>query len=85
MHRGSSADITTVPEELRATGEMDAVGGIGYVLDLDNGVPRNFSISSYVRLVKEKASLREMRSLGENLTKNHRGSGQHGGRDNRPH
>jgi replicative DNA helicase len=67
MHRGSAADITTVPEEFRATGELEAIGGIGYVLDLEDGVPRNFSISSYVRLVKEKASLREMRALGETL------------------
>jgi replicative DNA helicase len=57
MTRGSAADSTTVAEEFRATGELDAVGGIGYILDLESGVPRNFSITSYVRLVKEKASL----------------------------
>jgi replicative DNA helicase len=67
MTRGSAADITTVPEELRATGELEATGGIGYILELETGIPRNFSITSYVRLVKEKASLREMRALGENL------------------
>jgi replicative DNA helicase len=67
ISRGSAADTTTVPEELRATSDLDAVGGYGYILDLEVGVPRNFSISSYVRLVKEKASLREMRALGETL------------------
>ena len=68
MSRGSAADTTTVPEEFRATGELEAVGGLGYVLDLETGIPRNFSIASYVRLVKEKASLREIRALGETLT-----------------
>jgi replicative DNA helicase len=67
MNRGSAADITTVPEEFRATGELEAVGGFGYILDLEADVPRNLSIPSYVRLVKEKASLREMRALGEAL------------------
>jgi replicative DNA helicase len=59
MSRGSAADITTVSEEFRATGELDAVGGFGYIVELETGVPRNFSIASYVRLVKEKALLRE--------------------------
>ena len=65
--RGSAADTTTLPEELRETQELEAVGGIGYVLELIEGVPRNFAISSYVRLVKEKASLRELQALGQRL------------------
>jgi replicative DNA helicase len=68
MSRGSAADTTTVCEEFRATGELEAVGGIAYILELTDGIPRNFSISSYVRLIKEKASLREMCALGETLT-----------------
>jgi replicative DNA helicase len=68
INRGSAADITTVPEELRATRELDTVGGRGYILDVTEGIPRNYSISSYVRLVKETASLREMRALGDDLT-----------------
>jgi replicative DNA helicase len=68
MARGSAADSTTVPEELRATHELDTIGGIGYLLDLEGGIPRNFSIASYVRLVKEKATLREMRELGQHLS-----------------
>ena len=63
INRGSAADITTVPEELRATRELDTVGGRGYILDVTEGIPRNYSISSYVRLVKETASLREMAPL----------------------
>jgi replicative DNA helicase len=68
MNRGSSADTTTVPEEFRATNELEAVGGFAYILDLTDGIPRHFSISSYVRLVKEKATLREMQELGNTLT-----------------
>lgn len=68
ISRGSAADSTTVPEEFRATGELEAVGGIGYILQLEDGVPRKVSISSYVRLVKEKASIREMQQLGDTLT-----------------
>lgn len=68
MNRGSSADSTTVPEELRATHELDSVGGLGYVLELTEGVPFRFSISSYVRLVKEKATLRDIREFGGTLS-----------------
>jgi replicative DNA helicase len=67
INRGSAADTTTIPAELRVTGELDAVGGLGYILELTEGIPRKFSISSYVGLVREKASLREMRILGETL------------------
>jgi len=67
MSRGSAADSTTVPEELRATRELDAVGGMAYLLDLEGGIPRNFQIASYVRLIKEKASLRDVRVLGATL------------------
>jgi replicative DNA helicase len=67
MNRGSAADTTTVPEEFRLTHELEAVGGLGYVLELTDGIPRHFSISSYVRLVKEKATLREMAELGQTL------------------
>jgi replicative DNA helicase len=67
MARGSSADTTTVPEELRGTHELETVGGLVWVFGLTEGVPRRFSISSYVRLVKEKASLRQMRDLGTSL------------------
>jgi replicative DNA helicase len=68
MNRGSAADTTTVPDELRTTGELDTVGGIAYVWELSERVPRNLSISSYVRIVKEMATLREMRELGQTLT-----------------
>jgi replicative DNA helicase len=67
MNRGSSADTTTMTEEFITTRELDAIGGPAYLFQLTEDVPRNLSLSSYVRLVKEKASMREMRELGETL------------------
>ena len=67
MNRGSAADTTTMTEEFITTRELDTIGGPAYLFQLTEDVPRNLSLSSYVRLVKEKASMREMRELGETL------------------
>ncbi len=65
--RGSSADSTTVPEELRSTQQLEAVGGVAYVLNLEDGIPRNFSVRSYVRIIKDKSSLRQICTFGKSL------------------
>jgi replicative DNA helicase len=62
--RGLDANTITVPEELRSTNELAEVGGIGYVHELVEGIPRGFSITSYIQTVKEKASRRELGKLG---------------------
>lgn len=67
MNRGSAADTTTMTEEFITTRELDTIGGPAYLFQLTEDVPRNLSLTSYVRLVKEKASMREMRELGETL------------------
>jgi replicative DNA helicase len=60
---GGQVDLVTVTEELRRKNLMDAVGGLGYVADLSNGIPRKLRIDAYVKLVKEKAALRSIISL----------------------
>jgi replicative DNA helicase len=67
MRRGSSADTTTVVEELRETRDLEAVGGLGYVYELVERIPRKISIASWVRLVKEKATMRELAAMGLDL------------------
>lgn len=67
MNRGSAADTTTISEELRDTHELDAIGGIGYIFSLTEDLPLHLSIASYVRLVKDKASLRDLHRLGMKL------------------
>ena len=53
-------DIVTLTEELRRYKELDAVGGAGYLSSLTDGVPRRSSVEHYVRIVLDKAMLRNL-------------------------
>ena len=63
MARGHGIDITTVRAELERRREIDSVGGPAYLAYLSEGIPRNFNIESYVRIVKDKSLLRQLMSI----------------------
>jgi replicative DNA helicase len=50
-----SFDFVVLSQRLRDRKELDAVGGFPYVLSLEDGIPRNYGIDNYVRIVKDKA------------------------------
>ena len=58
--RGDAIDFITLKEELSRGGELDAVGGPAYVASLVDGVPRATNVEYYARIVKEKATLRNL-------------------------
>jgi replicative DNA helicase len=60
---GEGADFTTVRAELERRREMDAIGGINYLLSLTEGIPRNFNIQAYVEIVLQKAMLRRVMQI----------------------
>lgn len=51
-------DMITLVEELDRKKELEAVGDVGYVSGLLDGVPDRPSIESYIRIVRDKALLR---------------------------
>ncbi|HUB01876.1 MAG TPA: replicative DNA helicase [Terriglobales bacterium] len=51
-------DIITLVEELEQKKELQAIGDVGYVSSLLDGVPDRPSIEHYVRIVRDKAILR---------------------------
>jgi replicative DNA helicase len=57
---GRPIDTVTLPAELDSRRELDRVGGYAYIADLFDGVPDRPSIKHYIRIVKEKASLRKL-------------------------
>ena len=57
---GVAIDFTTLREELTRAGEMEKVGGAGYVAGLVDGVPRTTNVEHYARIVREKATLRRL-------------------------
>jgi len=58
--RGQAIDFVTLKEELARNAELDDVGGPAYVASLVDGVPRATNVEYYARIVKEKATLRNL-------------------------
>ena len=63
MAKGHGIDSLTVGEELARRRELDSIGGPAYLAYLTEGIPRNFNIESYVRIVKDKSLLRQLMGI----------------------
>ena len=64
--RGERVDQITVYEELDRNGEAES-DDLGYLVSLDDGLPRLRNLGSYARILREKARLRRIRFAGQNL------------------
>lgn len=51
-------DRVQIANVLRGQGKLEAVGGLTYLMRLDEGTPQNLNWAGYSRIVKEKATLR---------------------------
>jgi len=58
--RGDAIDLVTLKEELGRAGELEEVGGPAYITALVDGVPRSTNVEHYARIIKEKATLRNL-------------------------
>jgi replicative DNA helicase len=72
--KGEPADLVTLTAALEQQGELDAIGGSGYLATLVDYVPTAANIAYYCRLVKEKALSRHLiRVSTEIATKGYEG------------
>jgi replicative DNA helicase len=53
-------DVVTLMDDLSRRGELEAAGGIAYLSQLADGLPRVTNVEHYARIVKEKAVLRSL-------------------------
>jgi len=53
-------DIVTLKNELQRSEELESAGGPAYLASLTDGLPRAVNIEHYARIVKEKATLRRL-------------------------
>ncbi len=60
LERGQAIDFITLKDELGRSGELDTVGGPAYVASLVDGLPHGTNVAEYARIVKEKATLRNL-------------------------
>jgi replicative DNA helicase len=53
-------DTITLMEDLARSGVLEAAGGVAYLSQLADGLPRSTNVDHYARIVKEKAILRSL-------------------------
>jgi replicative DNA helicase len=58
--RGEVLDVVTLANELKSSGELDAVGGMAYLAQLVDAVPTAANIEYHCRILREKALLRRL-------------------------
>jgi len=59
-NRNEPVDLITLSEELKKRDTLEAVGGVGYLTDLSDGVSTTSNIKSYCEIVEEKSLLRRL-------------------------
>lgn len=62
--RGHNIDLITVREALDNAGELADIGGVAYLVELDEYAPTAAFAESYARFVIEKAVLRDLIQVG---------------------
>jgi replicative DNA helicase len=58
--RGERIDRVTVANELMKQNQLESVDGLSYLVSLDDGLPQIFALDSYVKIVKDKSTLRRI-------------------------
>lgn len=64
---GTAIDNATVGQELLHYAELESVGGLAYLVDLDNETPRLPHFDQYIRTVKDKSILRKTAIVADNI------------------
>ena len=57
---GRRVDLLTVGEALKASGELEAVGGLSALVSLDDGMPHNPNVEGYFLILRDKRLFRDM-------------------------
>jgi replicative DNA helicase len=65
--RNERIDRLTLANELLRRGQLEAVDGLSYLVALDDGLPPVFNLDSYIRLVKDKSTLRRIIFTAQSL------------------
>lgn len=64
----SPIDVLTVTDQLRSTGQLDAIGGPAYLTELTNFVPTAAHVEQYASLVSQKALRRRLIKASQDIT-----------------
>jgi len=65
--RGEKIDRVTVANELLKFNELESVDGLTYLVSLDDGLPHIANLDAYVKIVRDKAMLRQIAVASQQL------------------
>lgn len=64
----SPIDILTLSEKLKAMGNLDIIGGAGYLTELTNFVPTAAHLEQYAEIVADKATRRRLIKVSQDIS-----------------
>lgn len=67
VEHGKPADVVTVFESLEKNNEAEAAGGLAYLGEIANNTPSAANIRRYAEIVRERAVLRKLVSVGDEI------------------
>ncbi|TRZ98376.1 MAG: replicative DNA helicase [Rhodocyclaceae bacterium] len=70
IQQGRPADVVTVYESIEQSNEVDQTGGLGYLGEIANATPSAANIRRYAEIVRERAVLRQLVTVGDEIAGN---------------
>ncbi|WP_037384198.1 replicative DNA helicase [Serratia sp. DD3] len=67
LEMGRPIDLITLSESLEQKGDLDSVGGFAYLAELSKNTPSAANIGAYADIVRERAVVREMISVANEI------------------
>ena len=64
---GTPLDIVTATAQLRQTGMLEGIGGAAYLVELSRFVPSVANLGAYVGIVQDRALLRSLGAIGDEI------------------
>ncbi len=65
--RSRPIDLVTLKDELQRSDELESAGGAAYLASLTDGLPRAINIEHYAQIVREKATLRRLIQISNEI------------------
>jgi len=70
VNEGQPIDVVTLSEELDRTGDLEAAGGLDYLVELARNTPSASNIRAYAQIVHDRALLRQMINVAGEISEN---------------
>lgn len=67
IERDMPIDIITISEALNEIGELERVGGVGYISDMTAATAAAVNLKAYARIVNDRAMLRRLIAVGNEI------------------